>query len=324
MAVEVTAFTAMARAEFMKGKMAAEQVGPAAYEQFVTRLASTTRVETHTFMSSLPRLREFKGYTPFARLGTSEYVIPNKEYRVGLAVRKTDLDDDQIGGYMNMVNGLPGRAKADVGFRILDHLAAGTSTTADKLAFDGAAFFADSHNIGTGDNLLTKNCASDDAVTHKAIFLINNNFGINPVIFQDREPMSGLKTDAETAGADLLKEYNYWVDTRFGLGYGFWWDAIHVTITDTPSLPELQQLIRDVDAQFRGFKIPKGSGLDTDLYVHEGWMPSAQNTTIVCSTGLYTLFRTVLANELITTTAGSAVTNDFVGWANLVPTPSLN
>ena len=69
MAVDVNAFSAMARAEFMNGKMAADDKPfPASYEPFTTRLSSSTKVETHTYMSNLPRLREFKGYSAAVRL----------------------------------------------------------------------------------------------------------------------------------------------------------------------------------------------------------------------------------------------------------------
>ncbi len=137
--MDVTAFTALARSEFMKGKLAAdERPYPAAMDSFTTRFPSTVKVETHTFMSNLPRLAEFKGYTPFTRLVNKEYTVANKEYRTGIAVKKTDVDDDQIGGYMMSVNGLPMRAKKDVGHIGLAHLAAGTT----NLCFDTSAYFA--------------------------------------------------------------------------------------------------------------------------------------------------------------------------------------
>src|SRR3990167_8603022 len=141
MAVDVTAFSALARAEFMQGKLAVEnRVMPAGYDAFTTTLPSTVRVETHTYMSNLPRLREFKGYSPGTRLTNTPYTVENKEYRIGpVTVRKTDLDDDQIGGYMLSVKGLAAQGQKDIGFRILDKIADGATDN----CFDGSAFFAD-------------------------------------------------------------------------------------------------------------------------------------------------------------------------------------
>ena len=57
MAVDVSAFTALARSEFMQGKLAADnRVMPAAYDQFVTNLPSKVRVETHTYRSEERRV----------------------------------------------------------------------------------------------------------------------------------------------------------------------------------------------------------------------------------------------------------------------------
>lgn len=318
MAVEVSAFTAMARAEFLQGKLAAEAGPPAPYEEFVTRIDSTVRVETHTFMNSIPRLREFKGYSPFTRIANKEYNVPNVEYRAGIAVAKTSLDDDQVGGYLMTINGLPDRCQRDVGHKILGHLALGTT----NLGFDGAAFFADSHTIGSGDNLMTYNAAASDAATTKIIMLILTNPAIKPVIFQDREPLSGLKTDADTPQADKVKEYEYWVDTRFGLGYGFWWDAIHMTITDTPTLTECQEILGLMEDRARTFTLPKGSDADDTLYAHEGWAPDQSNTLILCSPTLHNKLRQVLNNETIVS-SGAAVTNSYKGWAKLYQTGSL-
>src|SRR5688500_5073936 len=102
MPIDVTAFTAMARTEFMQGKLAADsRPMPAKYDPFTTKLPSKTRVETHLYMSNLPRLREFKGYSPGIRLTNTPYTVENKEYRIGpVTVRKTDLDDDQVGGHL--------------------------------------------------------------------------------------------------------------------------------------------------------------------------------------------------------------------------------
>jgi phage major head subunit gpT-like protein len=320
MPVDVTAFSAMARAEFMNGKMAADDKPfPAAHEPFTTRMPSTTKVETHTFMSNLPRLQEFKGYTPFSRLVDSTYTVANKEYRAGVSVRKTDLDDDQIGGYLKSVNALPGRCQKDVGHKVLAHLALGTTNT----CFDGTAFFANSHTFGSGDNLDTADMASNDGVTHKIIALILDNPVVKPVIYQDREALSNLQTDADTPQAALQKEYQYWVDGRFGLAYGYWWDAIHLTITDTPTVAEVvETLLPQIINRFRTFTLPKGNDKDDALYVHEGWVPSAQNLYLLSNLKLAEILDTAVTQSQYIRSTGN-VDNVYKGKATIVPTSAL-
>ncbi len=323
MPVDVGAFSAMARQEFMQGKQAAEnRVMPAAYDRFTTKIPSTTRVETHLYMSNLPRLREFKGYSPGQRLTVSPYTVENVEYRIGpVSVRKTDLDDDQIGGYLLTVKGLPEQGKKDIGYRTLDHLAAGAS----KPCFDGTNFIADSHTIGSGDNQMTADNAGNDGAAHKILALNLSNPTIKPIIFQDREALSELKDDSRDALSEKVKEIEYWADCRFGLAYGFWWDAVLLTITDTPTLPELQGHIKDIINRFRTFTLPKGADVDSTMKVHENWVPAPDNFLLLCNLQLAELLRTVQKSELIAAgTSGATVTNTYRDVFDYLPTSSLD
>lgn len=317
--MEVTAFSAAARAEFMQGKLAADDKPiPAGYDQFTAVLPSTTKVEAHTFMSNLPRLVEFKGYTPFSKLVNKEYTVANKEYRTGLSVKKTDIDDDQVGGYMKSIQALTGRAQKDIGHITLAHLAAGTTT----LCFDNSAFFADSHNIGSGDNLDTYDGGQNDGATHKIVALVTDNPVIKPILFQNREPLSELQTDADTPQAALQKEFQYWVDGRFGLGFGYWWDAIHMTITDTPTVAECYAIIEQIINRFRTFTLPKGADSDDALYVHEGWEPSPANFVLCCNLKLGQILKRALKITQYVASTGN-VDNVYQDIANVVPTSAL-
>jgi len=321
MAVDVSVFSAMARAEFLEAALSAnERPFPAAYDGFTTVLTSNTKVETHTYMSNLPRLREFKGYSTAVRLVDKAYTVANKTYRIGpVTVKKEDLDDDQIGGYLKSINALPGRAQKDIGHMALDHLAKGTTNT----CFDGTAFFANSHAFGSGDNLDTANFASNDGASHVVIALVATNPAVKPLLFQNREPLSGLETDAETPQAAKLREYEYWSDCRFGLGYGFWWDAYRVAITDTPTVQEVvEKLIPQIINGFRTFTLPKGRDSDDALYVHEGWDPQASNFYLLCNLKLAEVLKTAMSISQYITSSGN-VDNVYRNIATVVPTSAL-
>jgi phage major head subunit gpT-like protein len=320
MAVEVSAFSAAARTEFAAGKLAADQKPfPGNYESFTSRMPSSTRVETHTYMSGLPRLSEFKGASEAVSLVDKSYTVANKTYRIGpVTVRKEDLDDDQTGGYAKSIADLPRRAQLDTGHKIMAHLAAGTT----NLCFDGTAMFANSHTFGSGDNLDTKDCASNDGVTHKVIALVTDNSFIKPVIYQDREGLSSLMDDTNDAQAQMARQFNYWADTRFGLGYGFWWDAYHVTITDTPTVAECYELVRQIINGFRTFTLPKGKDSDDTLYVHEGWAPSAANFVLCCNLKLEEILSTAIKISQYTTSTGN-VDNVYKDKATVIGTSAL-
>jgi len=322
MAIDPGAFSALARSEFANGMAAAfEKPVPAKYEGFSTTLPSSTKVETHTYMSNLPRLARFKGWSPSVRLVDKVYQVTNYTWRIGpVQVKKEDLEDDQIGGYLKSINALPERASKDIGHEICSHLAAGTS----NLCFDGTAFFADTHTFGSGDNLDTANMASNDAVTHYIIALVTDNPGMKPVLFQDRESLSGLQTDEGTPQAAKLREYEYWADTRFGLGYGYWWDAVHLTITDTPTIPEIiETLIPQIINRLRTFTLPKGRDSDSALYVHEGWEPMASNLYLLCNLKLAEKLTTAISLPNYANGSGTAMNNTYHNKATVVPTSAL-
>lgn len=319
MAVDVNAFSAAARMEFAAGMVdAGQRPLPANYEQFTTKLASTAKVETHTYMSMLPRLEEFKGYSPAVRLEDKTYTVANKTYRIGpVTVSKNDLDDNQTGGHLKQINSLPMQGQKDIGFKVMSHLAAGTT----NLCFDGTALFADSHTFGSGDNLDTANYASNDGVTHKVIALRTDG-PLKPVLFQDRESLSGLMTDADTPAADKLREYEYWADCRFGLGYGYWWDTYHVTITDTPTVAECYDLVRQILNGMRSFTLPKGKLSSDTLYIHENWSPNASNFVLVCNLKLKEILRTALTISQYVASTGN-VDNVYKDFATVIESSAL-
>lgn len=321
MPVDVTAFSAMARTEFLNGKFAADEKPiPARHEPFTTQVPSTTAIEVHTYMSNLPRLREFRGIDAAIGLVDSQYQVANKTYRAGpVYVKQDNLDDDQIGGYLRTVNSLYGRAQKDVGHMALAHLAAGTT----NLCFDGTAFFADSHTFGSGDNLDTANFASSDAVTHKVIALITDNPGMKPLLFQDRESLA-LDDDGDSSDARKKRQYEWWADTRFGLGYGYWWDGYHVTITDTPTVQEvIETLIPQIINGFRTFTLPKGRDSDDALYVHEGWEPASSNFVLLCNLKLAEKLKTAMNNSQYALSGGGTSDNPYKNLATIVPTSAL-
>lgn len=318
---EVSAFTGMARAEFMNGMIeAGNKPMPANHELFTTTLPSAARIETHAYWSSLPRLSRFKGYSPGVRLSTKTYAVENFEYRAGpVNVSKSDINDDQLGGYLKQIGNLPERARKDIGHIILAHLAAGTS----GLCFDGTAMFANSHVFGSGDNLDTFDPAASDASVSKIIALVTDNGAMKPVIFQDREPLNGLQTDADTPQAEKLREFEYWSDCRFGLGYGAWWDAIHLTISDTPTVPECYTIVKQLIDNFRTFTLPKGKDSDDVLKVHEGWEPSADNFILLCSMKLAETLSTAITITQYVTGSG-LVDNVYRNKAKVIPTSALD
>jgi phage major head subunit gpT-like protein len=320
MPVDVGAFSVLAKTEFMNQLADAyARPYPADIDQLVDEYPSKTAVETYPYMTNIPRLRVFKRDSPAVQLVADKWTVENVTYRCGpVVVQKETIDDDQVGGYLRAVQALPKGAQNDIKYKILSTLANGATNT----CFDGTAMFATSHTIGTGNNLMTVDNASNDGVTHKIIATITDG-PAKPVLFQNREPLKDLD-DNVSPQAREAREFRYWADTRFGVACAAWFTSVLNTLTDTPTLPELTTIILSMFNRLRTFTLPKGSDVDDSLYFWEGWTPAANNVTLLCNLQLATLLETIRDSELIASgTGGGVVTNYLANKFKVVPTSAL-
>src|ERR1051326_8461795 len=121
MAVDVSAFSALARSEFQNSLMGAyARPYPADIDALVDEWPSKTAVETYAYMTNIPRLRVFKRDSPAVQLVADKWTVPNVTHRLGpVVVQKETLDDDQIGGYLRAIAAMPEGARKDIKYRIL-------------------------------------------------------------------------------------------------------------------------------------------------------------------------------------------------------------
>ena len=147
---KVSLFTTKLRNEFAIAYGATAE--PAQWEGFTTKVPSDARIEHYTWMTPSPGLQQYAGHRRFGKIDAVKYSVENVEFDAAFQVLLRDIEDDQTGGYMLKPKELAERAKLFPGRWVIKHLAAGKTRT----CFDGTAMFADSHTIGTGDNLLSK------------------------------------------------------------------------------------------------------------------------------------------------------------------------
>jgi phage major head subunit gpT-like protein len=319
--VDINVFTAAMRTEFLNAYEQVDPATPAPYEAFTAIIPSTARIENYAWLSPVPGIQQYKGHRRLGNIDAIKYTVTNLEFDASFEVLNRDVEDDQVGGYMMKPKDLARKAKLYPGRLALKTLAAGETT----LCFDGTNFFATAHNIGSAPangNLLTFDGAANDGATHKAILLIHDG-PIKPLVYQDRKKAE-FNTDAGTPGSKFSKKSRYWTDLEGAGAFGFWWDAIKVNITDTPTIPEAQTILANMANQLRGFKLPKATPSDDDERPHEQLVFGRDNATLVVSSQLGEIFRTVLNAENIVASAGGGIaTNIYRGFANLVVTGFL-
>ncbi len=169
---------------------------------------------------------------------------------------------------------------------------------------------------------MTVDNASNDSITHRIIATITDS-PAKPLVFQNREPLSSLNDNGSPQSLKA-RETEYWADTRFGIGLGAWFTSVLNTLTDTPTLPELQTILLSMFNRLRTFTLPKGADVDDSLVFHEGWTPEESNLTLLCSLQLATLLETVRDSQLIAAgTGGGVVTNYLFRKFKVLPTSAL-
>lgn len=314
---KLTIFTAAMRTEFLNAYAAARaDANFVAYESYTSVVPSTSRIEEYPWLSPPPRLAPYIGRRRYNTVDESKYRVENKEFDAALSIRLRDIRDDQVGGYPLLAKQMAQDVVQFPNRELIKHVKLGAS----KYCFDNSFFFADSHNIGTGDNLMTADNAGNDGVTHRVIALIKTG-AVKPLIWQQRRD-DGLQSSEGTWNEKEEKVQKWIYDYEAAPGFGFWWDAISMTITDTPSLTEVQNTIAAIEERFRGFKLEKAEVGEDDIYVHDQLTFNTSSIVYLVNPALESLFRRVLFASEINPGSGSQ-SNIWDGHGDLLISPYL-
>jgi phage major head subunit gpT-like protein len=243
--------------------------------------------------------------------------VENLEYDASFQVMIRDIEDDQAGVFAKAATNLGAKAASYSKRAILNTLSQAKTAT----CFDGSSACASSHNVGTGNNVLTQDNASNDGKTFKIAALVCND-GMKPLLWQDRKAPK-LNDDWSDKISSFRKAVNYWVDLEGASLFGAWWNVCWMDMTDTPTLAETQVAIQAFVTAFRGFYLPANLPGDPIEYMHEQLEPSVNSLMFVVDPRLEQLFRTVLTAETLTLTGGPA-TNIYRGWGDLIISNYMN
>lgn len=299
---KVDILTAAMKSEFINAYSSVAQ--PAPWQKVVQIINSTTRIENYAHLSPAPGVSEFQGSRRFNRVGEVSYRVENKTYDAGFSVLLDDLNDDQVGGYKLKAQELGQKVKDFPGKAAMLKLRQGSSTA----CFDGSSFFASSHTIGTGNNTMTYDAASNDSTTHY-LYALYTGGPIKPLFWQEREK-ADLYTDGGAIQSQMARQVNYWGDLRGAAGYGYWWDCIQMVITDTPTVIEMQTILGNISARFRGFKLASTSTEEQPEYVHEQHEFNDSSMFLLTSTGIEHIVRQCMMMDYV-----NNATNAYKGFA---------
>ena len=227
----ITAATLQALRTMVRGEYSAQLaslIANALYTQIATIITSNTASNTYGWLGDFPHIREWIGDRVVKDINESAYTIANKLYESTLGVKRTDIEDDNLGIYKPL-----SRAQADevVKFynRMISKLLEGGFT---NLCYDGQPFFDEEHPVyenadGTGTAEDVSNIVGDPEAAGKPWYLVSLDGVLKPFILQQRTaPELDEINDPKNDTVFMKDQYLFGIRYRGNFGYGFWQQAI--------------------------------------------------------------------------------------------------
>jgi phage major head subunit gpT-like protein len=218
------ALRTMVRGEYAS-QMAA-LIANALYTQLATIITSNTASNTYGWLGDFPHIREWAGDRVVKDIKESAYALANKLYESTLGVKRTDIEDDNLGIYKPLA-----KAQADEVIKFFNRqislLLSGGFTS---LCYDGQNFFDTDHPVypnadGAGTAVDVSNVVGSGS--GKAWYLLSLDGILKPFIMQQRTaPELDEITETKNDTVFMKDQYLYGIRYRGNFGYGFWQQAI--------------------------------------------------------------------------------------------------
>jgi phage major head subunit gpT-like protein len=199
------------------------------YTKLSTVVPSSTKSNTYGWLGDFPDYREWIGDRVLKDMAAHGYAIENKDFEATVGVKRTDIDDDNLGIYAPMMAHMGQMSARFPDKLVFDLLKAGKTT----LCYDGQNFFDTDHPVypnvdGTGVPVTVSNMDIDTAArpNNPVWYLLDTRSVLKPIIFQSRKaPVFTAMTKLDDEAVFSSNLYRYGVDTRCNVGFGFWQQA---------------------------------------------------------------------------------------------------
>lgn len=210
----LTALTTGFRTSFRAGF---EGVTPQ-WNRVAMRIPSTTAQNNYSWLGDMPKMREWMGDRVVKQLGGADYTIKNREFELTIGVKKTDIEDDNIGFYSPMIQDMGRSAAIHPDELVFQTLANGFAQN----GYDGQNFFDTDHPVGPdGKEVSVSNMQEG---TSSPWMLLDTTRVVKPLIFQERKAANRIisRTAEDSDNVFNRQKYEYGVDGRYNVGFGFW------------------------------------------------------------------------------------------------------
>ncbi|MFG9247857.1 Mu-like prophage major head subunit gpT family protein [Pseudomonas aeruginosa] len=224
MAIITPALISALKTSFQKHFQDALATAPSTYLQVATVIPSTTASNTYGWLGQFPKLREWIGQRVIKDMAAQGYQITNKLFESTVGVKRTDIEDDNLGVYGPLMQEMGRAAGAHPDELVFALLKAGNA----NLCYDGQNFFDTDHPVypnvdGTGTATTVSNLFAPAADPGAAWYLLDTSRSLKPLIYQERmKPSFTSMTKEDDEQVFMADEYRYGVRSRCSVGFGFW------------------------------------------------------------------------------------------------------
>lgn len=194
----------------------------AATETFYGTVAMTvnsvTAMNEYPRMDDMPGIREWIGDRVIHDLSAQSYVIRNREFEGTVGIKRSQIEDDQIGLFTPVAANLGQSSAAFPDRLVFPLLKAGAATK----CYDGQYFF-DTDHPGWDENGGVTSVSNYQAGANPAWYLIDDTQVLKPMVFQSRKLFQLVPMDKETDENVFYRAKFVWgVDGRCNAGFGLW------------------------------------------------------------------------------------------------------
>lgn len=188
------------------------------YTSIATVVPSTTREEKYGWLGKVPKMREWIGDRVVQNLMEHDYAVKNKDWELTIGVDRNDIDDDILGIYKPLFEEMGRSTQAHPDELVFGLLKDGFS----KLCYDGQFFFDTDHPV-LDEKGVPQSVSNFGGGAGTPWFLMDASRAIKPIIFQERKKPQFVMKDALTdENVFRKKQFEYGVDSRDNVGFGFW------------------------------------------------------------------------------------------------------
>ena len=229
MAIVTDALLQSLRVGFSKVFEEAKSEAPSRWALAATRVSSASTSTTYGWLGQYPKLREWVGDRALKSMKEYGYSITNKLYEATVNVKRTDLEDDNLGVYAPMMREMGYAVSTHPDEMVFGLLGQGTATA----CYDGQNFFDTDHPVypevdGTGSPSTVSNLIDPaEGEPGTPWYVLDVSRPLKPLIFQERtKPELLAVTDPKQYHVFTKDAYLYGVRYRCNAGFGFWQQAI--------------------------------------------------------------------------------------------------